>query len=400
MRNYDDTSTSSLEINEYNLDGSLRSGPTIQTYSNLNTLERSDIVNRVNDGFREPTPYSATSYRQSPPTGSFTSQYRPAQSWRGPRDVVWNGYIAANSGGFKTNGFQYHFDTKDLALLRAYSRLNDSKLNLAITLAEFRQTWSMISDRAIRIYRFAKALKRGRLKEAAQHVGLSPKGFKNYAGDASSAYLEFQFGWMQLLSDVQNGISELERYEQGPLPRLTGRAVIKHYRSASDEVFDSAYSWKPGFRIERSSEGYDLSLVRLDYEIGDWNAVTLNRLGLINPLEVAWDLVPYSFVFDWFIPVGSWISSFTADAGLRFLGGSRTDYTYRLSTNKIYPYSQNPDITVSGNCSDHFEEYKYMNRTTFGSPPIVFLPPSNLSGSLGQALTSVALVVQRIFNRR
>lgn len=400
MRNYDDSTTSELEINTYYTDGNLKSGPTIQSYTNLNTLERSDVVKRSAGGFRQPTPYLATSYRQAPPIGTFTSKYRPLQTWRGPQDVVWNGYIAANSGGFITNGFRYHFDTKDLALLRAYSRLNDSKLNLAITLAEFRSTWSMISDRAIRIYRFAKALKRGRLKEAARHVGLSPKGFKNYASDASSAYLEFQFGWMQLLSDVQNGISELERYEHGPLPRLTGRAVIKHPRSASDVVYDNAYTWKPGFKIERSSEGYDLSLVRLDYEIGDWNAVTLNRLGLINPLEVAWDLVPYSFVFDWFIPVGSWISSFTADAGLRFLGGSRTDYTYRLSTNKIYPYSQQSDITCEGSCSDHVEEYKYMKRTTFGSPPIVFLPPSNLSGSLGQALTAVALVVQRSFNRR
>lgn len=32
-------------------------------------------------------------------------------------------------------------------------------------------------------------------------------------------------------------------------------------------------------------------------------------LGLTNPELVAWELVPYSFVADWFIPLGDWMAA-------------------------------------------------------------------------------------------
>lgn len=33
------------------------------------------------------------------------------------------------------------------------------------------------------------------------------------------------------------------------------------------------------------------------------------RLGLKDPLSIAWELVPYSFVADWFIPIGAWLQA-------------------------------------------------------------------------------------------
>jgi hypothetical protein len=50
----------------------------------------------------------------------------------------------------------------------------------------------------------------------------------------------------------------------------------------------------------------------------------LSNLGLINPLSVAWEVVPFSFVIDWFIPVNKWLNSLTADAGLELLDLSET----------------------------------------------------------------------------
>jgi hypothetical protein len=39
---------------------------------------------------------------------------------------------------------------------------------------------------------------------------------------------------------------------------------------------------------------------------------------------VAWELVPYSFVVDWFLPIGSWINSLDATIGFEFRGISQT----------------------------------------------------------------------------
>ena len=43
-------------------------------------------------------------------------------------------------------------------------------------------------------------------------------------------------------------------------------------------------------------------------------------LGLINPSTVAWERLPWSFVIDWFIPIGSYLDS------VGFFGGLRLSY--------------------------------------------------------------------------
>jgi hypothetical protein len=58
------------------------------------------------------------------------------------------------------------------------------------------------------------------------------------------------------------------------------------------------------------------------YALSDATLAEFSSLGLINPLEIVWELLPYSFVVDWFLPIGNWLSSMTADAGFTFQGGS------------------------------------------------------------------------------
>jgi hypothetical protein len=40
-------------------------------------------------------------------------------------------------------------------------------------------------------------------------------------------------------------------------------------------------------------------------------------LGMVDPLQVAWEIVPYSFVVDWFLPVGSFLSAWAVIPKLR-----------------------------------------------------------------------------------
>lgn len=42
----------------------------------------------------------------------------------------------------------------------------------------------------------------------------------------------------------------------------------------------------------------------------------LNGLGLLNPALLWWELLPYSFVVDWFLPVGDVLTSLTAGIGM------------------------------------------------------------------------------------
>jgi hypothetical protein len=53
---------------------------------------------------------------------------------------------------------------------------------------------------------------------------------------------------------------------------------------------------------------------------------SLGAMGLTNPLLIAWELLPWSFVVDWFLPVGKFVENMDATAGLTFKDGYLTTY--------------------------------------------------------------------------
>jgi len=47
----------------------------------------------------------------------------------------------------------------------------------------------------------------------------------------------------------------------------------------------------------------------------------MSETGISNPLLLAWELVPYSFVVDWFLPVGNYLGTLDATLGVTFNQG-------------------------------------------------------------------------------
>jgi hypothetical protein len=70
-----------------------------------------------------------------------------------------------------------------------------------------------------------------------------------------------------------------------------------------------------------------------------------SELGLTNPAILAWELIPFSFVADWFIPIGSWLEAQTALLGITLSDSSitRTEkYQYTVRGNYL-PKDTNAD---------------------------------------------------------
>jgi hypothetical protein len=124
----------------------------------------------------------------------------------------------------------------------------------------------------------------------------------------------------------------------------------------------------------------------------------LSSLGLINPLEIVWEVLRYSFVVDWFLPVGEWLGSLTADVGYTFYGGSLS----KISRMVEVPYTfQIEDVTYGGirtrvingtsfNC--HAESYNFV-RTCYGSSPVPGLHFKNPLSAL-HMMNGLSLLVQ------
>ncbi len=195
-----------------------------------------------------------------------------------------------------------------------YGKLADelgSGFNLAIFLGEGKESLRTITDAASRIYRAAKEVKKGRITNAANILiggGKSPGGkrrnnrkvfssVKQDTKDFASNWLQLQYGWLPLLKDVFSAAKHLAYLQNRPFT-ATYRVSKSAYWTGTDTI-------GPGFSDKYT--GWVKESHRLVAKVTSVNEAAL--IGLTNPAAVAWELIPYSFVFDWFIPVGNYLEA-------------------------------------------------------------------------------------------
>lgn len=124
----------------------------------------------------------------------------------------------------------------------------------------------------------------------------------------ANAHLEIIFGWTPLVADIV-------------------AATQTVCQQAGRDVFLEASASTVGFArtqmdtyATKSRVAYSVA-VRIDNP----NLWLAERAGALNPLSVAWDLVPWSFVVNMFVNTGQLVQQVTDFAGLEFSDIWRTD---------------------------------------------------------------------------
>lgn len=194
----------------------------------------------------------------------------------------------------------------------AYSRLVGSISNssqLGATLAEGRQSIAMMLSRYGQLIDFTRRIRRLDFVGAARVVNLAivPKGVSAKRSLANN-WLEYSFGWKPLIEDIYNAADHL----QNPIKsvRPTGSSRATHVtKSVSGSV-------PSGFWSIQSSFGSRFAKMGCEVTISNPNLYLLNKLGLANPASVVWELIPFSFVVDWFTTMGEFLSQGTDFLGL------------------------------------------------------------------------------------
>lgn len=213
------------------------------------------------------------------------------------------------------------------------SKMNDESM-LAVNYAERKQTLSMMELRLMQIYRFSRDLRAGRIVSAARQINLAGseprvvKISKKYGSsirkaktsnqryrEFGNAFLEFHFGWDPLVHDIYNCSQTLSR----PVEPLSVRvSTYESFASSTKLNAQEAFNCNPGidgFHNE-SLTGKLRGFAGCFMHVSNPDLYLANRLGLVNPASVAWELVPFSFVIDWFANVGQFISQFSDFAGV------------------------------------------------------------------------------------
>jgi len=296
---------------------------------------------------------------------------------------------------------------------RCYEKLLDevnSAAQLAVDAAERAKTYAMVFNRVNQIRQMARALRKLDFRTAADQLGLSaaqrhryremyPNAWdKSKAGSKSFAdlFLEWHFGWSPLIGTFGDVQDILEK----DFAPVTVRASAKtDYQWVFRTDSGGSWSWTQG----ASFSGTCRVAMGCTVKVSNPNLYLAARLGLTNPLAVAWELVPFSFVVDWFGTFGTYLSSMSDFHGLTVTNG----WTSRKSEigGRSYLWNKTSDPLYGG--WEMVSTTRNFKRTVGLTGPAVQLKraqryvfSNRLDTAQTRAAVSVALLVQTLRNSR
>jgi hypothetical protein len=245
-------------------------------------------------------------------------------------------------------------------------KLKDMKVNLAQFYAERKMTEKLAFDTMETIAEAGRAVARRDPKGIAKALGLTKRGPGGRAWNKlapMNRWLEYQYAWSPLLNDVYGAQDALLKE-----PRNSMRFTVRSKQSDRDPVSQTGENLG-SCPVKWTGHKKAECKVSLTYipSVSMWN--TIASCGLTNPLLLQWELVPFSFVADWFIPIGNWLNAMDATAGFEFYAGSRTHYCEAIL--------EAGDLTLSGARSvgvRGFSRNVIFNRYVYGSSPFPTLP--------------------------
>jgi len=258
------------------------------------------------------------------------------------------------------------------------SKVRSSDLNAVVSAAESKQTLAMVTKALRSVGRWRR--------EASEALTSLARPLSNGSKRAANKWLEYTYGWVPLFHDVHN----LATYSSFQFRER----IIKSY-SASSRTETNTFGVSPYRQYDQWTTKNSL-LIQRRLRITDTTAVDLARLTTLNPLLIAWELMPYSFVVDWVWNVGEYLQNMETACGLGYtvVNGFDTFVSRVQSTSHVYrgPQASDAILSLSGKGS---YSAAWKAREVKNSIPWPLVPRLDVNLGARRILSAAALVRQR-----
>lgn len=342
-------------------------------------------------------------------------------SERGPITILANGDL----------NYSQYISAQDRAVSSATKRLNasmGSSASLGVALAEVDKTIGMIAARGTQLFKAAKSLKSFDGRGFLDALGLSwvkfnkqlkrrsPKAAfstelewrksisdKRYlsrrkrAVETSNLWLEYSFAWSPTIDDIKTAAALLK----------SGSQQHTSLRESAKEVF--TYSTRtsvvgPLNRVETVTA----HTVSIKVKVGATPIVSnqylydLNRLGLTNLAEVIYEVIPWSFVANYFINLDEFAKSFNANLGVSYEDPFYTVFWQddTVTTELTYRKGVNGEPETFLSKREVKQKYISLKRVVGSLPSVRLGLRYKYSNNLPRAINNIALLAQKAFSGR
>lgn len=209
--------------------------------------------------------------------------------------------IAGNSQyeGYMTSDISGEWRTSDeyALLAKLLTKVKSHSFNVGVSLAEVDKFSSGVVSTIQTLGFGVLDLSRGDFSAFARRFGTKPP--ERYAWrklshlDVSGRFLEMRYAWQPAIADTYEAAKAFEAISNGPRQK-----VYKASRKRKRNIFgDASFGRIPGVRTVKRTYTYEAY-----EELSVWR-----QMGLGNPASILWERLPYSFVLDWFIPIGTYL---------------------------------------------------------------------------------------------
>lgn len=337
-------------------------GNSVVTFESLNSWYFDQMQSTsVNGNFKDPTNQFIDKTISTMYRGSWSDISKDGQSgsvWNGPSP--WS--LSALPNDATIVGGVYN---------KALSRYNGklrSELDLSVAAAE----WS--STR--RMFKSSYSAVNGLLR-------LAPKNWhKNW--------LEWQYGWRPLLQDVYNSAEEYVNYRR--------RNTVIEATASDGEQYASSRDWNGQSGVTEIRKKFSRYRCRIQgwYDVSDNTMQKAGNWASLNPLSIGWELVPYSFVVDWFLDVGSYLHNFETAMlyNVSFKRGFVTQGRWE-QTNGLVSGSINPwwATSIGIYSLDAYVRHSYKLRQVLSYHPLPMMPRFNARLGAERMISAAALLL-------
>lgn len=226
-------------------------------------------------------------------------------------------------------------DVELQALANAIAKATEPKAQLGVTLGELPETINMFRDPLKKLER-----------EGYKFRKLLPRNVRAFSSFVQNAWLGVRYGVMPALSEVdtyRNIINTgLDRAISDLLKEKAGWKSVKTKTQTSFIRDSTIGAWLHG--TETVEAGVQVSATAYYRRTRSVNSEALG-MDVSSILPTLWELVPYSFVLDWFIDVGGWLQRLCPNNSVIHIGNCLSTKNYVKTTTNVSGASYNSYIT-------------------------------------------------------